>query len=353
MRTWWVFCQPFYSFFLASNQCVPIIIEKRWSWCGWTIENFQHCKKYSMSLWSANSWLISLLTLSCVLHLRKCPLYHSPDVAVCSISGGWCRVNQKGSLKMVILFQQCLNVNTIIIKPILMLTRDSTWHFWDSSILSLKLAQSASASFELRPIDSNLPSISPVSDYLTVLLFNLETFSHFGAFVPCGCHGGWFWCLSSLETVRLWSILQSAAHKAFLTDIMPITFASHWNSLVSVNVLHKDASMMSCCDGVDERDGVSDEEPMCSTDFKQYKAIAVAAALHLLSSILLPMMQYLWQPLHWSHWEWWVYQCWALQQSLTWGLVKPFPCHHQSLSWLGHMHWQVWLVVSLNMTVKL
>ena len=82
--------------------------------------------------------------------------------------------------------------------------------------MSLKLAESAFTSFELRPRDSGLLSISAVSDYLTVLLLNLEAFSHIGAFVSYGHQEGWILMLS-LETISLWSVQQSSPHMAFMT----------------------------------------------------------------------------------------------------------------------------------------
>ena len=65
------------------------------------------------------------------------------------------------------------------------------------------------------------------------------------------------------------------------------------------------------------------------------------------------MMHCLYQPLHWNHCEWQVYQFWELQQLLIWGLGKTLPWYHQSLSCWGNRHWHMWHAISLRMVVAL
>ena len=137
--------------------------------------------------------------------------------------GGGCRVIEKGSVNEVFPFQQCLNVSTILIEPNLALVSGSAYLFCGSSIDSVsKDSQSAPTSFELRPRDLSMLSISAIDDCLKVLLLSLEACIHLGAYIPCGCLGGRILMLS-LETINLWSVQWSAPHMAFLTDIMPVS----------------------------------------------------------------------------------------------------------------------------------
>ena len=64
------------------------------------------------------------------------------------------------------------------------------------------MVQSDSTCFKPRLRGSSLLSISSTSDCLIMLLLNLETFSHFRAFVPCSHLGGCILTLS-LETINV------------------------------------------------------------------------------------------------------------------------------------------------------
>ena len=196
---------------------------------------------------------ISLFTQPCVFHLKQYLLYLSPNVAVCSLFGVGYRVTEKGCVKMVFLLQQFLNMRFIFNKPILVLASVSSYHLCGSSkIMSLKLAQSAPTSLELRPSESSLLSISAASDCLTVLLLIQVTFSCLAVFVPCGCWEVEFWCW-------VWRLsvcgLSSSLHHIWPLWLWHHTspFASQWHSTVSAKALSHDASMTSCFDGPDER----------------------------------------------------------------------------------------------------
>ena len=125
----------------------------------------------------------------------KFPLYSSPDGAECSLFRGGFQVIEKVLMKTVffpafkILLKQCLDATIISIKPIPVFVGAS--HFCGNSMVSVsKYCPVWLNIIQTKAGGSNLLSISTASDWLTMSLLSLVTFSHFGAFVPCWCPGG-------------------------------------------------------------------------------------------------------------------------------------------------------------------
>ena len=136
-----------------------------------------------------------------------------PWCCCCNTFGGGCRSLEEGSAKVVFLFQQCLSVSIIFMKQILWLASCSVYHFCGSSIDIV--SKDCPVCFNIIWAKAQRSHFA-VYFSLTMVLLNLETFSHLRTLMPPGCLVGWILMLS-MQAINQWSVQHSALHLAFVT----------------------------------------------------------------------------------------------------------------------------------------